>query len=305
MEQYDPMESPEMELTALPDPEETESSELEADVLDPEELEELLSTQPQQAEAQETEGMQQTRVKRPKLKMTSAVPSPATRRGPSQPNQARASRLQRASIIREAFSKYPSEIETGVRNMYTLPPSSEGMSEPLKSLYDILRMYMGTDLSSLDFDVIEDRILRSTKADDESDSEHFQRIASALQIINVIKTTRLEGLRELVGLSQKEINDDRQHYRYLMAINTRKDKNDSDISRQEVETEKASYDLQQKRDKDRDISPLQTRLERQELIHKLALHASFPDRPLEPYYNIRDTQPQTAFERRMVYVGGI
>lgn len=296
-----------MAMEAVEDIEDIESAILEGDVvgdLEEEGGEEEGDPLPAEAESGEDPLLPKL-IKRPKLRMTSVVPKPDTKRGPSVPKQATASRLHRASVLREAFSKYPNEIEGGVKNVFRPPLSTDGMSEPLRGFYEILRTYMGADPNSLDFDVIEDRILRSSKALDESDSEHYQRIASALQIVNTIKNSRVATLRDLVGLSQKEVNDDRQHHRYLRAIDVKRDKTDSEIRREKVATEDAAFELASKQNRAKTLGGLQAKLERRELMSKLALHSTFPDRPLESSYYDSDDHHDSRFKERMKYVSVI
>ena len=284
MDKDDDVDTDEMEMEAPEDVEEDEP----AVQLEEEEEEEGSSTVP-------------INVTRPKLKRTSIVPTPATKRGVSMVNLATATRLQKSKIVREAISMYPTEIDYAVKNLYASPPSLEGLSEPFKGFMNILRTYMGHDPNSLDFNVIEDRILRSTKADDESDSEHFQRIASALQILNTIKNSRVDTLKDIVGLSQKEINDDRQHDRYLQAISVKRDKADSEIMKDKIATETAEFDLEIKKSRERELGSLLRKIEAEQTRAKLANLSAFPDRPLYDFYTSQSDAP-TTFYKRMMYV---
>lgn len=239
------------------------------------------------------------RKKKCKMKRTSAVPhvtksKPGSRGGP------RVHRIQRSYVVRTAPSKYPTEIEHGVAGLHFPPqPLTDAVSEPLKSFLGVLRVYMGHDPSSLTFPVLEDRILRSTKAIDESDSEHFQRIASALQIVNTIKRGRVSTLQDLVTLAQKEINEDRQHERYTEAIRIKRDKTNSEISKDEITQRELELDLAIKQRRESHLGLLSREVEAKHMRAKLALYDSFPDRPL---FGVHGSNRRANFDARVEYM---
>lgn len=168
-----------------------------------------------------------------KMKRSSEIPSDKSQR---------VQRLQRSYIVRNVQSRYPTEIYGAVNN--DPPPAlPDNMAEPLKSFLAILKTHMGVDPSAINFNAVEDRIMRSTKAEDESDSEHYQRLMSALNILNGIKQSRVSTLRALVEMGQKDLNEDRQHKRFSDAIQIKRDKADSEITKETADTHLLAQDL--------------------------------------------------------------
>lgn len=206
-------------------------------------------------------------------------------------------RLQRSYIVRDVRSKYPTEIENAVRR----PGLSldENMSEPVRSFLGILREYMGYDPSTLDFETIEDRMMRSSKAADESDSEHYQRLMSALNILNEIKQSRVVSMSSLIELAQKDLNDDRQHKRFEDAIRVKRDKADSEISKARMETRLVEQELLVKRRRESHLGFVLRELEAAEARSKLVLLTDFPHRPMNASQIPRGL---TNFDRRLAYV---
>lgn len=236
---------------------------------------------------------------RPKLAPTSDLKPPKKKDGVT---IATMRRLQRGHIVREAFSKYPTEIEGGVDGAFAPPTpiDPEVVREPLRSFMIILRKYMGHDPASLTFFKLEDRIHRSTKASDESDSEHFQRIASTLQIVNTIKRSRVDTLRELVTLAQNEGNDDRQHERYSRAIAVKEARGKSEGERDAVVAEAARLDIMMKWRRYRALGELELEGDAAVARAKIALYSAFPDRPLVAY--IPEVPAKTMFLKRLDFL---
>lgn len=222
--------------------------------------------------------------KRPK---TSVIPKVKTQR------------IQRSYIVREVHSKYPPEIEGAVRR-HGRAPIDKNVAEPIKSFLGILREYMGYDPSTLNFETIEDRMLRSSRANDESDSEHYQRLMSALNILNEIKQSRVISMRTLIELAQKDLNDDRQHKRFVDAIQIKRDKADSEIVKEGTDTRLAEQELLQKQRREDHLGFVLRELEAAEARSKLALLTDFPHRPMSASQVPR--RQTTNFDRRLAYV---
>ena len=168
------------------------------------EIDEMLLQQTEEAAGAVFSGEQppQPKQRRPTSRLNpsytpTTTPSVNTMTGP------RVQRLQKSYIVRDVKSKYPTEITGAVK--LTLPPSTETVDEGTKSYIDVLTDHFEYDPSSLLFSPIEDRILHSGKAADESESEHYQRIT-------------VQNVMALVGLGQKDVNDMRQHERYTEAL---------------------------------------------------------------------------------------
>ncbi|KAK3761542.1 hypothetical protein RRG08_010266 [Elysia crispata] len=243
--------------------------------------------------------------KRPKLQMTSKVPN-ADASKPTKNLLGKAARLNQSYVLRQARGKYPTEIEYGVQSLNRiLPPIDETMEEPLKSFMKVLRTYVegGDPASSITFEVLEDRILRSTKAADESDSEHFQRIASALQIVQTMRTSKFDIFRVLVEMSQKDVSDARQHERFTEAIRIKAEKSGAEVAKLEVETSDARLDLEAKRKKGDSVDHLMREISVLEARSKIVLLKEFPDRPLAAYVDgydddVRNGRRRTAYDLR-------
>ena len=186
----------------------------------------------------------------------------------------RVQRLQKSYVVRDVHSKYPTEIHFGVRQ--TTPPIAGNVDEPTKSYIEVIKDYFGYDPSSLLFNLIEDRILRSTEAPDESDSQHFQRLGAALQTTNKIKQTRVQNVSTLVGLGQKELNDTQQHERYSEAIAVKRDKATSEIKKEDVECHAMKFDLNLKRSQESQFGWLRIEVEANELWIRNASLAAYP-----------------------------
>ena len=236
-----------------------------------------------------------------KMNPTSKLPKMFTTDKPTKAGP-RIPRLAKSNILRFAPSKYPTDIPFAVRGLYTEPePISNIVNEPLRSFLGILRNYMGHDPSSLTFDMLEDRILLSTKASDESDSEHFQRIASTMQIVNTIKRSRVDTLSELVTLAQKELNDSRQHERFSEAIRIKGVAADAASMKASSEKSDIEYTLEQKRLRENDVGYLTRKLEAQEMRIKLATMDLYPQRLLT-YDLIAAVEPNDGyFKKRTIY----
>lgn len=210
----------------------------------------------------------------------------------------RVQRIQKSYVVRDVHSKYPTEIEEGV-NSQPPEPITNALPEPLKSFLAILRSYMGHDPATVNFNAIDDRILRSTKAADESDSEHFQRLMSAMNILDGIKQSRVSTLQALIEMAQKDVNDDRQHQRYSDAIQVKRDKADSEIAKDTITSRLAEQELIEKSRRENHLGYLLRELEAKETRAKIANIDAFPNRPI-PLLSV--TRESTNFEKRNNYV---
>ena len=190
----------------------------------------------------------------------------------------RTGRYNRSYILRNAKGKYPTEIHDGVKgyNSNPIPINHDKLKEPFAGLLEILRDYMGHDPASLTFPALENRILLSTKAEDESDSEHFQRIASTLQILDTIKKGRVGTLGNLVSWAQKEKNDDRQHERYSQAIQNKSIRSIAEASKLNAEVEKIKFDNQKIKEDDKQLGYLKRKQEEIKLRHEINYYNSLP-----------------------------
>ena len=202
-----------------------------------------------------------------KQSKTSNVPKPKTHR------------IQRSYVVRDVHSKYPTEIEGAVRRPGRVP-LTEDVSEPVRSFLGILQEHLGYEPSTLNFETIEDRMLRSSRAADESDTEHFQRLMSALNILNDIKQSRIMSLSTLIDLAQKDLNEDRQHKRFENAIQIKRDKADSEISKESTNTRLVEQDLIEKRRREEHLGYVLREVEAAEARSKLVLLTTFPNRPM-------------------------
>ena len=205
-------------------------------------------------------------------------------------------RIQRSYVVREVRSKFPVEIEGAVRQLKRAPLD---VLEPLNGFLGILRDYMGYDPATLEYGTIEDRLLRSSKADDESDSEHYQRLMSALDILNNIKQSRVSNLKMLIELAQKDLIEDRQHKRFSDAIQIKRDTADSKISKEGTDTRLAEQELLEKQRREDHVGYVSRELEAAEARAKLALLTDFPHRPMNAH---QVPHGQTNFDRRLAYV---
>lgn len=199
------------------------------------------------------------------------TPSVNTKTGP------RVQRLQKSYVVRDVKSKYPTEIPGAVK--FTPPPSTETVDEGTKSYIDVLTDHFGYDPSSLLFSPIEDRILHSGKAADESESEHYQRITACLQNVNQIKQSRVQNVMALVGLGQKDVNDTRQHERYTEAIAVKRDKATSEIKKEELECDERRFALNLKQSEESQLGYLQRSVQEKQLLLQVGALNAHPTRP--------------------------
>lgn len=221
---------------------------------------------------------------------------------PDQTNEApkvpdhRKQRLQKSYIVRKVHSKFPVEIEGAVKKSGGRDVDA---TEPLKTILTILRDYMGYTPATLSFETIEDRILRSSKAEDESDSEHYQRLMSALDILNNIKQSRVINLKTLLEFAQKDLIEDRQHKRFSDAIQIKRDKANSEIYKEGASTLLAEQELLEKKRREDHLGHVLRELELAEARSKLTLLTDFPHRPINTCQVYRG---RTNFDDRLVYV---
>ncbi|GFR76012.1 hypothetical protein ElyMa_005790200 [Elysia marginata] len=175
-------------------------------------------------------------IPRPKRKMTYAVPKPKP--GPKQPTP---SLYQKSMVIRHARSKYPTEVLDGIKwENVGAKKTMSGDSDVNKLVSEYLNLvheHLGYYPSALTFEALESRIQASTKAPDESDSEHFQRIASALQIISLIKSSKVVNLKDVVELALRQMSETQQHERYETALRIKAAKINSEVIKTEAETD--------------------------------------------------------------------
>lgn len=229
-----------------------------------------------------------------KMKPSSILQKPPDKGKAGGERPPRAQRIQKSYIVRNVKSKYATEIETAPRDPL---PLSDNVSEPLKSFLALLRSYMGHDPASADVQPVVERLLRSTKAPDESDSEHFQRLMAAWKTLTEIDRSRVYTLQTLIELAQKDTNDDRQHARFTDAIAIKRDKANSEIARDDVAKKGAEYELGLKKLREDYLGYLSREVEAKEARCKIALLNNFPDRPMT--YK----PPQKSnFDRRMMYL---
>lgn len=147
---------------------------------------------------------------------------------------------QRSRVVRNARSKYPTEILNGINwEKIGVKAVMEGNS-PVQKLVtqylELVHTYLGYYPSTLTFEVLEARIQASTKAPDESDSEHFQRITSALQIISLIKSSNISNLKDIIELVLRQVSETQQHERYEEALRIKDLRNNSEIAKIDAET---------------------------------------------------------------------
>lgn len=226
-----------------------------------------------------------TNNKAPKVKPSYSHPSP------------RVQRLQKSYVVRNVTSKYPTEIESS--NTRVPLPLTGNLEEPLKSFIAIMRSYMGHDPAAMDLDPVIERILRSTKAPDESDSEHYQRLMAALQTLNSVATSRVDTLQALLELTQKHVSDERQHQRFTDAIAAKRDKANSEIARENVLRRDAEQALLIKKRREDHLGYLIRELEAKEARCKIALLDAYPDRPIS---FLLPPKESTNFKKRMAYL---
>lgn len=223
-------------------------------------------------------------------------PKPSyTMSSPGGPSGPRANRLQKSYVVRDVRSKYPTEIEVDPRDPL---PMSGSITEPLKSLIEVMRGYMGHDPAALNLNPVVSRMMRSTKAADESDSEHYQRLMAALKTVDDIDRGRVDTLRTLVEMSQKDLNDDRQHERFTEAIAVKRDKATSEIARDDVTKRTSEYDLVLQKRREDHLGYLTREEEAQRTRCRLTLLEAFPDRPLARPL----PRKQTNFNSRLAYL---
>jgi hypothetical protein len=227
-----------------------------------------------------------------RMKPSSILPKPGGATGGPRVN-----RLQRSYVVRDVVSKYPTEIESTPRDPL---PLTNAVSEPLKSFIAVMRSYMGHDPAAFDVEPVMNRLLRSTKADDESDSEHFQRLMAALHTLNGVATSRVDTLQTLIELAQKDLTEDRQHERFTNVIAVKRDKADSEIARDDVSKRDAEYDLVLKRRREDHLGYLSRELEAKEARCRISLLDGFPDRPID--YGRPIVPQKTNFGRRLDYL---
>lgn len=214
--------------------------------------------------------------KKSKLKKTSDIPTTHSSGG-----NPRARRLAKSYVVRSCPTMYPTEIFEGAGAFKPPIPLDGSVRGPLREYLDVLRNYMGLDPAALQFPIIEDRFLRSTKAPDESDSEHFQRLASTLQIMDTIKTSRVKTLQELETLGQRSLSEDRQHKRYSDVIRIKRDKNDSDVAGEALKQAQSEWDHRVKRVREDHLGKLEREVAAKKLRAELvSLDGSIPDRPM-------------------------
>ena len=284
--------------TALPDDEDDheeddeemgEARSLEKAADDDEEMGETRSLEKATEEAARLAANMVFSNKPPQVKPSYVMSAPGGASGP------RAQRLQKSYVVRDVRSKYPTEIDADPRDPL---PMTDAVSEPLKSFIALMRSYMGHDPAALNLDPVVSRMLRSTKAADESDSEHYQRLMAALKTLDDIDRGRVDTLRTLVDMAQKDLNDDRQHERFTEAIAVKRDKATSDIARDDVTKRTSEYDLVIQKRREDHLGYLTREEEAKKIRCRLALLEAFPDRPLTKPLRRKDTN----FDRRTEYL---
>lgn len=101
---------------------------------------------------------------------------------------------------------------------------------------EMLLEFAGVDVANLDISLIEDRILQSTRADDETDAEHFNKVANAIKTFENIKTDHWKILMELTEAARRDLNEKNQHERYNRAIDIKEKKGEADVDMSRTKT---------------------------------------------------------------------
>jgi len=177
--------------------------------------------------------------------------------------------------VRDVPSFIPTEIyrAAGAFEMPNPPPDTD--EEPLRTYLDLLKNYGGFDPAALNFPRLEDRVLMSSKARDESESEHYQRIMSALKSSDSMKMTRLKALSELIESARRDKADANQHERFSRAIDIKAKKGDSDAADAAHRQTKEAFEQRVREIDHADLGWLKRRLEvvkmREEIADREAL----------------------------------
>ena len=182
----------------------------------------------------------------------------------------RVQRLQKSYIVRDVPSFIPTEIYRAAGAFENPRPIPEVDNNQLRTYMGLLRKYAGFNPANLSFEQIEDRLLMSSKARDESESEHFQRLFSSLRTIDDIKMNRLKVLVDLIEEARKDVNDERQHKRYSRAIGIKEEKGRSDSALSKVKMDRDSFELAVSKKDEAQLGDLRRRFEALSLRYKIA-----------------------------------
>ncbi len=192
----------------------------------------------------------------------------------------RAQRLQRTYVVRNVPSFTPTEIY-GASGAFLLPRKmSYKTPKNMKKYMNVLREYGGFDPASLYTPLMDDRVLNSSKAADESESEHYQRILATMLTSDKIKMNRVKTVQELADMSQRELNNTRQHERFTRAIDIKAFKAEQDALKDRTQAAAADFDLLQKRRDEEALGGLKRDYERHVLRGKISLAKEYPEYPL-------------------------
>ena len=204
---------------------------------------------------------------------TGAPPGPSTT-GP------RVARLQKSYIVRKVPSFIPTEIY-GASRPFKLPDKlpSDTPAGTAKFM-NMLRDFGGFNPASLNTPIIDDRILRSSKAEDESETEHYQRLMASLRTLDQIRMNRVSVVEKLVGLSQKELKENQENIRYSKIIEGRHIKAVQDVKNDRIKNKTVQFDLESRKKDELAFGNLNRKVKAKIEELELANLKSFPMSPL-------------------------
>ncbi len=212
----------------------------------------------------------------------------------------RAQRLQRSYIVRDVPSFIPTEIyrAAGAFEMPNPPPDTK--EEPLRTYLNLLKNYAGFDPAALNFPRVEDRVLMSSKARDESESEHYQRILATLKTADSMKMTRVKALSELIESARRDISDANQHDRFVRVIDIKEKKGDSDAAESAQRLTKEVFEQRVREGDHADLGWLKNCLEVVKMREEIANLETYRDNDL--YGPLPDTPSKQASRERIKYL---
>lgn len=190
--------------------------------------------------------------------------------------------VQKSYIVRQVPSVESTAIFGGAREegRHDYPPWNQE-DDKVRDFVEVLRDQMGYDMGNVDFGRIDARLLRATKAIDESESEHYLRLSQAFQGFNAVKQSSIHALETSVNLAQRVRNDSRQHERYSVAMQAKKTKADAEAKKMEAETRLLSEEADRATTKNASALGYLTReIEATKLRTQLETWRRHPERPM-------------------------
>lgn len=184
---------------------------------------------------------------------------------------------KRPYVVRHIPMGKPTSIPNAA-NANKAPKSQIPNQSPLRigQYMQMLLQFAGVDVANLDISLIEDRILQSTRADDETDAEHFIKVANAVKTFENIKTDHWKILMELTEAARRDLNEQNQHERYTRAIDIKEQKGAADV---DISNTKNRLLLQELNEKEARVNKLESLslLYDEYLLHKkLEAAAEYP-----------------------------